>query len=225
MVTTMDHEEALQAQAIERYLLGEMAGSEREAFEEHYFICTECAEALTTGAILVDNARDVFKEREQKHSDCAAWDWLRNWFTRRAMIPALAALALLMITGYLELVTVPRLKDRLAATTAAQPIAVFALHSASRGAGQVISVPQGARFYTIFVDLPPVSTAAYFCEIRDASGFVRVSVKVPRSETSDTLNLLLDSSRTPPGEYTLVVRTSPDASSEVGRYRFTVEFK
>ncbi|MGH9377310.1 MAG: zf-HC2 domain-containing protein [Terriglobia bacterium] len=223
----MDHEEALRIQAAERYLLGEMAGTELQAFEEHYFSCPVCAEALTTDAIFADNARNIFKERELRtvRASQAHWDWLRKWFSGRTMAPALAALVFLVITGYLELVTVPGLKNRLAETTAFQPVAVFALHSISRGARQVIGVPKGAQFYTIFVDLPSTSAAAYFCEIRDASGALRASITVPRSATSDTLNLLLDPSHTPPGDYTLVVRASPGASGEVGRYRFTVEFR
>ena len=223
----MDHEEALRIQAAERYLLGEMAGPELQAFEEHYFSCPECAEALTADAIFADNARNVFADRELRkgRASQARWFWFRKWFTRQAMVPALAALALLVTTGYLGLVTIPGLKNRLAETTAFQPVAVFALHSVSRGARQVIRVPEGARFYTIFVDLPSASAADYFCEIRDTSGALRASITVPHSATSDTLNLLLDPSHTPPGDYTLVVRASPGASGEVGRYRFTVEFK
>ncbi|MGH9430310.1 MAG: hypothetical protein ACRD3T_02075 [Terriglobia bacterium] len=224
---TMDHEEALRVEAVERYLLGEMAGPEIEAFEEHYFVCRECAEALTTDAVFADNVRAVFKGRElrKKPANPGHWAWLRNWLTPRVMAPALAALALLLMTGYLELVTVPGLKARLSKTTAPQPVLAFALHSASRGETQTIEVPKDAGFYTVFIDLPPGNAPDYFCEIRDASGALRISLTVPRSETSDTLNLLLDRSRTPAGDYTLIVRTSPADSGEVGRYRFAVEFK
>ncbi len=223
----MDHEEALRIQAVERYLLGEMAGLELEAFEEHYFVCPECAEALTADALLADNARAVFKEREllRNQPNPVRRNGWRNWFTPRFMAPALAAVALLMITGYQEIITIPRLQTRLARMIAPQPVVAFALHSASRGAAQVIEVPRDSRFYSIFVDLPPASPTDYFCEIRDASGALRASLRVPRSETSDTLNLLLDPSRTPPGDYTLVVRASPASSAEVGRYQFAVEFK
>jgi Putative zinc-finger len=225
----MDHQDAIQSQAVERYLLGEMAGTELEAFEEHYFTCSECAEALTTDAILAANTRAVFRERElHKKPDVARkphWNRLRDWLVPRVMAPSLAALALLLMSGYLELVTVHRLEARLSQTTAPQPVLAFALHAASRGAGRTIEVPRDATFYAVFVDLPPGNAPDYFCEIRNASGALRTSLTVPRYETSDTLDLLLDRSRTPPGDYTLIVRTSPAATSEVGRYAFAVKFK
>jgi len=53
----MNHQEAINAKLVERYLLGEMADSERGAFEEHYFSCADCAEDVVTAVKFVDNAR------------------------------------------------------------------------------------------------------------------------------------------------------------------------
>ena len=53
----MDHQEIINANLLDRYLLGEMAEPERDAFEEHYFSCPVCAEELVTAAKFVDNAR------------------------------------------------------------------------------------------------------------------------------------------------------------------------
>src|ERR1017187_1403911 len=58
----MQHKEADQTLAVERYLLGDMTAAEVEQFEEHLFLCPECAESVKTGAIFVDNASAVFKE-------------------------------------------------------------------------------------------------------------------------------------------------------------------
>ena len=49
----MDHEVASTTHAVERYLLGEMPSPERDAFEEHYFACTECAEGVRSGSVMV----------------------------------------------------------------------------------------------------------------------------------------------------------------------------
>jgi anti-sigma factor RsiW len=52
----MEHDEAEKSQAVERYLLGELPVTEREAFEEHYFSCPECAEEVRAGLLLQANA-------------------------------------------------------------------------------------------------------------------------------------------------------------------------
>jgi hypothetical protein len=42
----MDHSEAAAAGMVERYVLGELSGAERDAFEEHYFSCEVCGSEL-----------------------------------------------------------------------------------------------------------------------------------------------------------------------------------
>lgn len=53
----MEHSEAANGHAVERYLLGEMTEPEAEAFELHFFECTVCKEELASGALLVENLR------------------------------------------------------------------------------------------------------------------------------------------------------------------------
>ena len=52
----MDHNEAVQQMATEKYLLGELPPELREAFEEHFFDCPECAMDLRTAAAFVEEA-------------------------------------------------------------------------------------------------------------------------------------------------------------------------
>ena len=53
----MNHSEAVEMMATERYLLGELSPELREAFEEHYFDCQECALDLRAEAAFVDAAK------------------------------------------------------------------------------------------------------------------------------------------------------------------------
>ena len=53
----MEHVEAVDTLAIERYLLEEMTQEERESFEEHFFSCAECAEDARAAARMTDGAR------------------------------------------------------------------------------------------------------------------------------------------------------------------------
>lgn len=50
----MTHQQALEKQAVERYLLEEMPEIERFAFEEHLFGCDVCAEDVRLGALMHD---------------------------------------------------------------------------------------------------------------------------------------------------------------------------
>jgi anti-sigma factor RsiW len=43
--------------AAERYLLGLMGEAERERYEEHFFDCPACAEAVRTTAAFLDDVR------------------------------------------------------------------------------------------------------------------------------------------------------------------------
>ncbi len=59
----MGHQQAISTQAVERYLLDEMTGPQREEFEDHFFTCAECADAVRTGAELSVNARALLKDK------------------------------------------------------------------------------------------------------------------------------------------------------------------
>ncbi len=56
----MDHRDALQRSAVERYLLAELSPAERDEFEEHFFDCAECTSDLKTTAAFLDGARAEF---------------------------------------------------------------------------------------------------------------------------------------------------------------------
>lgn len=230
----MQHKEADQTLAVERYLLGDMTASEVEQFEEHLFICPECAESVQTGAVFVENARAVFKEpdaqigsepiRRTIRSRQTPW-WKR--FMGPAFAPALAASALLCIAGYQQLVVIRGLRDQLTAVTAPQLLPSFALHAASRGAQQAIVVPHGAQFFDVYFDVAVESASGYSCAIQEASGSVKFTehVSLPRPEAGGTINLLIARSRLRAGDYTMVVSAESPRAVEIGRYPFKVEYQ
>jgi len=53
----MEHTEAIEKMAAERYLLGELAPEELEAFEEHVFDCPDCILDLRAGEAFVAEAK------------------------------------------------------------------------------------------------------------------------------------------------------------------------
>jgi hypothetical protein len=230
----MEHQEADQTLAVERYLLGDMAGAEMEQFEEHLFICPRCAESVRTGAVFVENARAVFKEpgaQAEAQPTSRAMEWKQTPWWKRFMapvfVPALAALAFLCVAGYQQLVVIRGLRAQLATLTAPQPLPSFALHAISRGEGQAIVVPAGARFFNLYFDVVMESASGYSCAILDATGSVRFTehLSLPGPGAGGTLNLLIGSSRLPAGDYTLVVNAESPRAVEIGRYPFKVEYR
>jgi len=54
-----DHEEAAKRHAVELYLLNELREEERALFEEHYFECTACADAVEAGQDFITQIRPL----------------------------------------------------------------------------------------------------------------------------------------------------------------------
>jgi len=225
----MEHTEADENLAVERYLLGEMSATELEEFEEHIFLCQECAEAVKTGAAFADNAHAVFealhhRQRDASESTRDRGPWWRR-FTFPILAPSFAALALLCVAGYQRLIVISALRDQVAQSTAAQPLPSFALHSISRGTAQEIDVPAGSRYFSVYFDVTAESPSGYRCEILDASGAVKSTIPVAQRKQDSSLGLLLERSQFPAASYTLIVRTGGPEATEIGQYPFQLEYK
>lgn len=227
----MEHTNADESLAVERYLLGEMSANEVHEFEEHIFLCHECAEAVKMGAALADNAHAVFKDeawhlRQEtaRGSTRKATPWWQR-FAFPVLAPSFAALVLLCVAGYQRLIVISALRDQLAQSTAAQSLPTFALHAVSRGATPEIDVPAGGRYFSVYFDVTAESPSGYRCEIRDASGAIKSTVPVAQRKPDGTLSLLLERSQFPAGEYTLVVLAEGTEAIVIGQYPFKLEYK
>ena len=61
----MNHVDAIQLRAAERYALNQLSAPEAEAFEEHFFSCTECAEEVRWVTMFEANAPKVVGRRKR----------------------------------------------------------------------------------------------------------------------------------------------------------------
>lgn len=61
----MRHEDAIETEAAERYLLGEMTDDEQGIFEEHFFDCAVCAADVTDGTRMMIAGRAMVKEERE----------------------------------------------------------------------------------------------------------------------------------------------------------------
>ena len=199
----MDHESAIQTNAVERYLLGEMPAEERDTFEEHYFDCAACADDIRLGSAMQRDMKVVLRQGLPARS---RFGWLRM----PALGPACAALALLVLVGYQNLVLLPELK----APRALGGGAVI-LDGQTRSTLPQVSVGEPLRFV---MPIEPVRDALLKVQLLDASGRSRSSGEVHAPAPNQPLELLFPSSPGP-GRYVVSVRAG---EKEVGRGAFEV---
>jgi hypothetical protein len=220
----MNHSEAVTSGAVERYLLGQLSAAESEEFELHYFDCSECTRELRVAAILEDNVRAVVLE-ERRNPKRSRWEWL--WQRPWSAAPALAALALAVVTMYQGFVVIPGLRGQLHDVLSPQVVASYGLAPISHGDARTLEVPKGGRFYSIYMD--PAwkgSFAAYLCSVQDEAGSIRVSLRVPAPPPAKPLEILMARQILPSGRYTVVIRNAAAAGqSEPELARYTLVLK
>jgi len=171
----MDHSEAVQQMAAERYLLDELTPDAREAFEEHFFDCRECALDLRTGAAFVEEAKAQLPGLAgarpapvPSRSLKIKREWWLSWLQPAFAAPAFAML--LLVVGYQNMITLPALRD-----SANQPrlLPWAPLHGATRGAPLAIAADR-RHGVALPVDLPPQPStgtyASYSFDLYDPQG-------------------------------------------------------
>src|SRR5216683_3854089 len=111
-MTQMDHTEAVQQQAAIRYVLGELPRAQRDAYEEHYFDCAECAIDIKALATFADTARETMLLEGRKFVVTDPVPARARWFAWLKPIVAVPAFAaLLLIIGYQNTITIPQARN------------------------------------------------------------------------------------------------------------------
>jgi hypothetical protein len=234
----MDHQEAIEQQFVERYLLDELGPSERDSFEAHLFDCPQCAEALRAASIFEDEARGLLRDEFHRPTGAAAagtglpgGGWLSGWSQSRSgwsqwrsgwsqwirgpvLIPACAAL-LLCVVGYQNLIQIPAMR-------ASRVVPAFALIPVTRGDDQVLKLPAGAGTVVLTIDLTVPSPGGYRFEFNTEQGQTWLVLQEKPPAATDSLSLQLDAARVPLGRHLLSVR-SADGGDELMRFRFVTE--
>ena len=236
----MDHAEATQMGAVERYMLADLSVSEVEEFERHFFDCPQCSEELRTLSVLRENARAVFIEQHFSPSISGVSvsnqpvvpakpgraGWRIKWSTMFA--PALAMLALAVFLGY-------EIGER--KTGEPQSVNAYPLYAASRGAETVIAPPAGAQFFTLYMDRTwEGDFTSYRAVVRDEAhpdragseqGIERVSMPLSAPEPGRAIQVLFPAHALAPGRYVLTILGKDNSGQEVkaAAYSFTLRFQ
>jgi hypothetical protein len=227
----MDHNEAIQQQAVVKYVLGELSPVQREEYEEHYFDCAECAVDIKALATFADTTREVLR---QERASSFAKDpvpvrggWLR-WL-QPALVPACAAL--LLIIAYQNAVTIPHAKEKASSGAAQIFVSSRAPNMAvTRGGAELkLAVRPNESLPLKFDFTPNTSFDGYVCQLLDESGRSVLQVRIPGSFANKELNLVVPVGLAKPGKYTLVFTGDPGSKGqptkdEVLRLSFAIEF-
>src|ERR1700722_2582193 len=220
----MDHTAVVRTKMTERYLLAELEPAERDEFEEHFFECQECALDVSAGAQFVAGSKVVLAESSAPAPVPAApgpgWARYGWWSWLRPQVAAVALSLLLVMLGYEELVTVPRLRSD-ASQVQVLPTALVNLNTYSGGRPPT-SVPAGKGIILsvrISSDGPYTRFAA---ELYAPDGKQEGSFAVPATPGQDQWTVVVPAFHREAGKYMIAVHgiTSGGESKDLGSTSF-----
>jgi len=229
-MTAMDHRRAVETLAVERYLLGELNEQERDAFEDHFFSCAECAEDVRSAGALRDAVAAGTLPAAARRPDGRVLELPAPPARRRRpatsaaiALPWALAASFAVVAGYQTLVVQPAL--RRSGPLVLSPVT---LRPSSRGREAEVFASAGGLI-TLAVDLGGVAVSgngdvgvvAY--EIRRGDGTAVASDRGRVSSDGAPLLLAVPASLVTPGEhYVLSIKDPRNPPLTLADYRFTV---
>jgi Putative zinc-finger len=225
----MDHSDAVRMMATERYLLGELSPEMREAFEEHFFACQECAFDLRAASALIDESKTQLASAPLvPASPAKPAPRRREWFAWwKPSIAAPAYAALLVFVGYQNVATIPSLR-----LAAAQPrLAPWAtLHVGTRDGAPLPVVTNRKSGTVLLIDIPDTAAwASVAFALLDPLG-KQVWAQTIQASTSENgpsaLSLLIPGVGLQQGSYTLTISgiTAQGSRTQLDRRILDVRF-
>lgn len=229
----MNHSDAIQMGACEKYLLGELTAQLCDEFEQHYFECPECTQDVQAAAVFMNASREALQKspafarpRESREAAPARPGWFR-WFRPAIAVPVFALL--LLLVGYQSFVTIPHLQNLASQASSSALLNPILLHPGmSRGAEPRIPVKHGQSF-AVYLDIPTQpSYPQYLVRLESASGKARDLMILSSSDIQKAPLLKMPTDLAPDTAYSIQVLGVPqtgEASSaiEVARFSFLIE--
>jgi hypothetical protein len=227
----MDHNQATELSAVERYLLEEMTPQECDEFEEHFFDCQECATDLRVTAAFMDAAKEELKANplpgEKKSKKVATRNSFFASFWPSAMVWTALAASLLVIV-YQNSVVFPRFRSEVAELRAPEVLPVVSLvRGNSRGAEIPASTVASAQSVLVSLDIPTQDRfVSYTCLLYSPAGTLLGRIPVSAQAARDTVSIRVPAAGRQPGKYTLTVQGNADQGSspvDLSHYSFVLE--
>lgn len=215
----MDHKYAIENHVAEGYLLDDLNERERDAYEDHFFGCSTCAEEVETVSAFIDTAKQVI--REEMHAELAVASVAvpaPSWFQRITgsiahpmplAFASVLAVALGSLSLYQTAFVIPTLRTPHIASLGT-PI------NSARGAVPVVKFSRGKAF-PIFFEIPidnSSSFTSYQVSIQTQSNVIKFSSSdIPTSQAKESLEIIVPADTLEPGSYTLHI----DGTNENGK--------
>lgn len=218
----MNHSEALQTFAAEKYLLNELPAPLRDAFEEHIFECQECAMDVRAGAAFIGQARTELSVPQRAPAKRRSFFSIMALPLAGALIAAMAA-----VVVYQNVVTLPQLRSQIALANAPVVLpATSLIGGASRGAEMPSATVSNGRALFLYVDVPTDDRfSSYQLAFSDPAGSRTQVVSVSADQAKNTLLVRLPATGIHSGIYTLAVEGMPGSgkpAAKLAQYRFRV---
>jgi len=226
----MNHHDATQTMAVEKYVLNELTPELRAEFEEHYFECAECAMDLRATTAFLDAAKAEFKAASAtKRLPVAIPKTRGSWLWRPAFVmPALAAC--LLFIAYQNTMVVPRLHQQIAQFSSPEILPSVSLIGGDSRGGAIpsMTLPAGHPFL-LLMDIPTQDRfSTYTCSLYSPAGKLAWQVQVSAQQAKDTVPISIPPANRMDGKYSLLVQgnagsPNPETSVDLARYSFVLK--
>ena len=215
---TMSHDQAVTSYAAERYVLGELTATERDAFEGHYFDCAACFEEIKTGAQFLAHAREELDPEQEKGRLASMLGDLRR--------PAPVFVSA-MLLGAVGICTYQQVQIANAKKPRLELEAAFVVANDAKGSAKSISVSRKARL-SLSVDFKPEAEfMGYRAQIVADAGQVEMTLPVsPSQPVSDRITIGFPASTLAPGTHSVVIQglNGQDQATEMSHGTFDLHF-
>lgn len=231
---SMNHQQALETKAAERYLLREMNADERRAFEEHYLECAECLENVTFGSEFFEAGHAVAVEQRAARQNAPVPTWrerllpvFSGWLRP---VPALAFALLLCLGGLnvYQMAVLHQQKNMIAELKAPKQEFRFTITGEARSessAQRVIAVRPNTQLSIKVEFAPGEEFMPYRADILAQNDRVKYSLPLMVGPSDDSISFSIPAEALGPGSYSLVIRRqSRSGSSKDLEKHFVLQF-
>jgi hypothetical protein len=211
----VEHDQAEANMTAEKYVLGELRDDEREAFEEHFFSCPECARDMRVLSCLADGARLLPNmPPPAEPSKSRLFNWLSGWRMPSLGFGLAYAGVLLAVTG----LAVYEIESR--QKLYPQAVLSVVLPPETRGEPLLIPVSRIGQFLLVEADLPGASGTLQW-DLRQAnSNTILVHDTAAAPPPGASFKVLLPAALLDPSEYSLSVHAASAPPEQAWLFRF-----